>query len=216
MARILFITAPYHAGVVEVAGRPCYHIVSEGWSNAFFSKFHKVEDKVQSFTDVDGIFSWRFEKKQREGSFRDHQIVVFDQVAHRAITIRESKQDTLEVPAYVQDILSAMYYVRTKTLAPGDSILIDNHSDGKVYPLKIVVHGREKVKVRAGKFKCLVVEPLLQAPGLFRQRGRVMVYLSDDQYKLPVMMTTRIYVKAFDLGSVVAELEKIEGVPGFD
>jgi hypothetical protein len=29
------------------------------------------------------------------------------------------------------------------------------------------------------------------------------------------MMTSQLYVKAFKLGAVVAELEKIEGVPGY-
>jgi hypothetical protein len=200
--------------IVEVNGRPCYNIVSEAWSNKFFSTFYKVEDRVESYTDVDGIFSWWFSKHLREGSFKADHEVIFDQINHLAIMPKSDKSDTLAVPPFVQDVLSAMYFVRTQNFSPGDSIFIDNHSDGKLYPLKIVVHGREKVYVKAGKFACLVVEPFLKTPGLFQQKGRIVVHLTDDARKIPVMMTSQIYVKAFKLGAVVAELEKMEGVPG--
>jgi len=193
--------------IVEVDGHPCYHILSEAWSNSFFSTFYKVEDKIQSFTDVQGIFTRRFEKRLREGHFKRDQYFEYDQVAHLA----KGKNDTTQVPPFVQDVLSAMYFIRTQKLTPGDSILIDNH-DGKVYPLKVVVHRREKVNVRAGKFQCLAVEPFLQTPALFQQKGRVVVHLTDDHRKIPVLMTSQIYVKGLSVGSIIVELEKMSGV----
>jgi hypothetical protein len=129
-------------------------------------------------------------------------------VAHLA----KSRKDTISVPSFIQDVLSAMYFVRTQPLAPGDTLLIDNHSDGKVYPLRIVVHRREKVTTRAGKFQCLVVEPFLRTPALFMQKGNVIVHLTDDQRKVPVMMTSQIYVKGLNVGSIIVELEKMAGV----
>ena len=201
--------------IVNINEHPCYLITSEAWSNAFFSKFYRVEDKVKSYTDVDGIFSWRFDNKQHEGRWRDEHTVEFRQTENIAITTKDGKQDTVQVPSLVQDILSAMYFVRTQSFAPGDSIIIENHSNKKVIPVKILVHRRETVKVRAGKFKCLVVEPFLRTPRLFQQKGRVVVHLTDDDQKLPVLMTSQIYVSSFNLGNVVIELEKIKGVPGY-
>ncbi len=193
--------------IVNVDGHPCYHILSEAWSNSFFSTFYKVEDKIQSYTDVQGIFTRRFEKKLREGHFKRDQLFDYDQAAHLA----KGKNDTTQVPPFVQDVLSAMYFIRTQKIAPGDTVLLDNH-DGKVYPLKIVVHRREKVNVRAGKFQCLVVEPFLQTPAMFQQKGRVVVHLTDDHRKIPVMMTSQIYVKGLSVGSIIVELEKMSGV----
>ena len=197
--------------VVEVNGHPAYHIISEAWSNKFFSRFYKVQDRVESFTDVRGIFSWKFEKHLREGSYRADQYVVYDQQNRLAYT----EKDTMEIPLYVQDVLSAMYYVRTLTFEPGDTLYVDNHADGKVYPLAVIIHKRERIKVKAGKFDCIVVEPVLKTSGVFKQKGRLVVHFTDDERKIPVLMTSQIYVKAFSLGSVVAELEKIEGVPGY-
>jgi hypothetical protein len=123
------------------------------------------------------------------------------------------KSDTLAVPPFVQDVLSAIYLLRTMKLAPGDTIHIDNHSDGKLFDLQVVVHKREKAQTRAGKFSCIVVEPFLKTSALFQQKGRLVIHMTDDQRKMPVMITSQIYVKGFKLGAIVAELEKIEGVP---
>ncbi|MDQ7052387.1 MAG: hypothetical protein Q9P14_05655 [candidate division KSB1 bacterium] len=49
------------------------------------------------------------------------------------------------------------------------------------------------MKVKAGKFDCLVAEPFLRTPALFKQKGRIVVFLSDDQYKIPVLMVPRIF-----------------------
>lgn len=201
--------------VVTVNGRPCYHLLSEAYTNSFFSRLYRVEDRVSSFTDVDGIFSWRYEKNQREGSFRDERVVDFDLAAQLAITTKNGKRDTVAIPLFVQDIISAFYYIRTQKLEPGDTVYVDNYDNGKILPLKIAVYRREKIKVRAGKFNCLVVEPHLKTPGLYNQKGRLIVHLTDDERKIPVMTTTQLYIKAFNLGNVVAELEKIEGVEGY-
>ncbi|MDZ7266630.1 MAG: DUF3108 domain-containing protein [candidate division KSB1 bacterium] len=201
--------------VVTVNGRPCYHLLSEANTNSFFSRLYRVEDRVSSFADVEGIFSWRYVKNQREGSFRDERVVDFDPAARIAITAKNGRRDTVAIPLFVQDIISAFYYIRTQKLEPGDTVYVDNYDNGKILPLKITVYRREKIKVRAGKFNCLVVEPHLKTPGLYNQKGRLIVHLSDDDRKLPVMTTTQLYIKAFNLGNVVAELEKIEGVEGY-
>lgn len=195
-------------GIVEVDGFPCYHILSEAWSNNFFSTFFKVEDRVESFTDIQGIFTRRFEKHLREGHYKTDQYFEYDQAAQ----LVKSKKDTTTAPPFVQDVLSAMYFVRTLRLEPGDSVSVDNHSDGKIYPLRIVVHRREKVSTKAGRFECLVVEPFLKTPALFQQKGRVVVHLTDDHRKIPVLMTSQIYVKSLKVGNIIVELEKMGGV----
>jgi hypothetical protein len=199
---------------VRVNGRSCYHFVSEAWTNPFFSKFYKVEDRVRSFTDSAGMFSWRMEKKQQEGRYRDERTVDFDHLAGLAIATKKDKRDTTRIPPFVLDMLSAVYYVRTQELAAGDSVLFDNYDNGKIYPLKIIIHRKEKIRTAAGKFECFVVEPFMQTPAFFQQRGRVIVHMTADERKIPVLITSQLYLKGFDLGNIVAELEKMEGVMG--
>jgi hypothetical protein len=68
--------------------------------------------------------------------------------------------------------------------------------------LEVKVLRREKVKVPAGEFDCLVVEPVLQASGIFKHEGRLTVWLTDDQFKIPVLMKSKVAV-----GSIASKLK---------
>ena len=196
-----FINAGYAtlevAELIEYKDRPCYLVTSTANSNRFFSSFYRVEDRVESIIDAVGIFSWYFEKNLREGSYRGNKAYSFDQAGHRVFY----ESDTIDVAHFVQDALSCLYYARTQNLEVGKSIFIDNFTDGKHYPLEVKVVGKETVSVEAGKFDCIVVEPLLLSAGIFQHEGRLKVWLTDDRLKLPVLMKSRVLV-----GSITAEL----------
>jgi hypothetical protein len=189
--------------IVKINGKPCFHIISRAESNDFFSAFYKVRDRVESFIDTTGIFPWHFEKHLREGKFSADVINIFDQKNQRVI----ARKDTFQVPLYVQDVLSAFYYVRTQDLKIGNHFSVDNFSDGKNYPLEVKVLKKENVRVKAGKFYCFVVEPILKSTGIFKQKGRLKVWMTEDPTHTPVMMKSEIVV-----GSIVAELIDYRGV----
>lgn len=176
--------------VAEMAGQPCYRIVSDARTNDFFSKFFAVRDRYESYMDTTELYSLRYEKHVREGKFKRDESVDFDQKSHRAVY----KDKVVPIPPRTQDVLSALYYVRTLPLEVGQSIALANHTDGKNYPLTVKVHGRERVKVDAGEFDCLVVEPILRGPGIFTQKGRLMVWLTDDERRMPVLMKSKVVI----------------------
>jgi len=185
--------------IVKLGGRKCYYIVSTAKSNKFFSVFFKVDDKVESFMDVHGLYSLRYDKHLREGKFRADISMIFDQENHLAIY--NNGKDTIEVAEYAQDVLSAFYFVRTQQLTVGRSIFVDNHTDKKNYPLEVKVLRRERVKVEAGEFDCVVVEPILKTPGIFKQKGSLTIWLTDDEVKMPVLMKSKVII-----GSISTEL----------
>lgn len=189
--------------ITAVNERSSYHIVSRAESNDFFSAFYKVRDKVESFMDSTGMFSWRFEKHLREGKYRADVKNIFDQENRKVIT----KKDTFAVPLYTQDVLSTLYFIRTQELKLGQSISVENFSDGKLYPLEVKILKKETVRVKAGKFPCIIVEPILRSTGIFQHKGRLKVWLTEDKTHTPVMMKSEIVV-----GSVVAELIEYKGV----
>jgi hypothetical protein len=198
----------------ELNGHPVYQIQTTAVSVSPFSWVYKVDDVVNSFIDKNGLFSWRFEKKIREGSYKMDLLVDYlpeDSLA-KIHTIRykdeiEEKRYDVKVPPFAMDVLASFYYIRTKPLRIGDIISIVNHDNKKVYDLEIHVYMREEIDTAAGTFRCLRVEPLLKGEGIFKQKGRLLVWLTDDQYKIPVQMTSEVAV-----GHITTELEKIEGI----
>ena len=190
--------------VATMGGRACYRIVSDARTNEFFSKFYQVRDRYESCMDTSELYSVHYEKHVREGKFKRDEAVDFDQAGHRAVY----KDKVVPVPPRVQDVLSALYYVRTLPLEPGQRVAIANHTDGKNYPLIVKVHRRERIKVDAGEFDCLVVEPILRGPGVFTQKGRLTVWLTDDEVRMPVMMKSKVVI-----GHVAAVLTSYQKAP---
>lgn len=182
---------------IDTAGRLCFPIISTVKSTPFFSTFYKVDDSALTMMDVRELFPIRFEKYLREGKYRSDRIATFDPVAGMAYT----PKDTLSIPPYVQDALSLLYYTRALDLKPGSDIQVGNYSGKEVYTLTVRILNRERIKVKAGVFNTIVVEPLLQAAGLFKHEGKLTVWLTDDGLHLPVLMKSKVLV-----GSIVAEL----------
>jgi len=183
-----------------VSGVECIDIRTEAKSNGFFSKIYKVWDRAQTFLERETLLPRRFEKHLREGSYRKDLLVKFDRQENLA---RYEGEEGIVVHPWAQDELSAFYYVRTLDLEPGRDVFIDNHANRKNYPLKVIVHRRETVKVEAGTFDCLVIEPVIREGGIFTAKGTLTIWVTDDERRMPVKMTTKVVV-----GSITASLQE--------
>ncbi|HBE74238.1 MAG TPA: hypothetical protein DDW31_09195 [candidate division Zixibacteria bacterium] len=172
-------------------GRPAYHLVNETWSNPFFSKFYRVHDRSESFVDAEALVSLKFQKRIREGSYRHEEEVEFDHQANKA---HYSTGQAVDLVPGSRDILLTLFYYRLFPMEVGKSIYIDNHTDKRNYPLEVRVLRRERLNTIFGKVDCLVVEPVLRTPGLFEHKGRLWVWLTDDQRRIPVLMKSKIVI----------------------
>jgi len=191
-----------------VAGRACYQVDFEVNSLSSFAWIYKVEDRYKTFIDVESIAPWKFEQHVREGSYRRDFIADFDQIHHVARTT----EGTHPIPAYVHDIMSAFYYVRTMDFAgshPGDIFMLHNFYKDTTYDLGVKFLGRQELEVKAGTFHTIVVEPLVKEGGLFKSEGRIVIWLSDDERKIPVRVNTKVLI-----GSIDTELTQYSGLAG--
>src|SRR5439155_86286 len=79
-------------------------------------------------------------------------------------------------------------------------------SGEKTWPLVVNVKKLEKVKVKAGKFLCYRVEPVLRERGIFISKGKKLeVWMTADARHMPVLMRSEIFI-----GHVSAELVKMQ------
>ncbi len=183
-------------------GRPAFALVARAESNAFFSRFYKVRNRIESLWDREGRFTWRYAEDRREGKFRAKSEVRFDPLRHEAVY---PDGESFAVPPSVQDALSAFYFARTQALPLGGSVIFDYHASRKSQPLEVRVLGRERVDTPAGKFDCVVIEPLLKAGGIFKSKGRLVIWLTDDERRMPVLMKSKVLV-----GSISVVLQEVK------
>lgn len=194
--------------ITKLAGRETYNVVFRVNSVPAFDPFYKVRDRYETFIDVEGIFPWRFEQHIREGGYSRDFSAFFDQRKGKAKT----SEGQYDIPPYVNDIVSAFYLARTfdySKMKVGDKILLENFYKDKVYPLEVVFHGKEKVTVAAGTFNCIILEPLAKEGGLFKSEGNMLLWVTDDEIKMPVKVKTKVII-----GSIDAELSSYSGLAG--
>jgi len=191
-----------------VEGTQCYKVQFNVKSTPTFSFFFEVIDRYETYIDVDGIFPWRFEQHIKEGKYVRDFSAVFDQRLHVARTT----EGNFPIPPNVQDILSAFYFARTLDYSksrPGEKTMLQNFYKDKTHPLAVKYLGRQSVEVEAGTFNCILVEPMVQEGGLFKSEGRVVLWMTDDDRKMPVKVSTKVLI-----GSITAELREYYGLSG--
>lgn len=193
---------------LQQSGRNCYDIRFDVMSLKSLDFLYKVRDRYRTLVDIDGIFPWKFEQTIREGGFSKDFSATFDQYSKTAYTT----EGTFQVPDFVHDVVSAFYYVRTynlKDMKKGEKIVLHNFFDRETHELQVVILGRKKVTVKAGTFNTVVVEPIIKKGGLFKSEGRILLYLTDDDRKVPVKVSTQI-----PIGYIDAELTSYRGLRG--
>jgi len=194
--------------IKKISGRNAYHVTFEVNSVPSFDMFYKVRDRYETYIDVEGLFPWRFEQHIREGGYTRDFSAFFDQRKG----IAKTSEGEYKIPLYVNDIMSAFYYARTidySDMKIEDRIHLQNFYKDKVYDLDVRYLGKETIEVPAGKFDCIIVEPLVREGGLFKHEGNIIVWLTDDELKMPVKVRTKIIV-----GYVEAKLTNDEGLAG--
>jgi hypothetical protein len=92
---------------------------------------------------------------------------------------------------------------------PGEKIYLKNFYKDTTYQLAIKFLGFQRIDVDAGTFDCFLVEPLIMEGGLFKSEGRIVIYLSNDERKIPVRVSTKVAV-----GSIEVELREYYGLTG--
>jgi hypothetical protein len=202
-------TMAIDASPADIENQSCYHVKFDVVSKPTFDWLYKVHDHYDTFINVDGIYPVRFEQHVREGGYSRDFSATFDQAKHLAST---SEGGTYQIPAFAHDILSAFYYVRAldlKTLHKDDEIKLENFYKDKVHSLTVRILGREQTQVAAGTFNCVIIEPLVTEGGLFKSAGRIIIWLTDDDRKIPVKVKTKVLI-----GSIDAELTSYSGTRG--
>jgi hypothetical protein len=158
--------------------------------------------------DAEGLFPWHFEQHIREGGFERDFTADFDQIRHLATT----SEGTHAIPPYVHDIISALYFARTidyTGFENGRKVHLQNFYKDSTYELDVKFKGRQTIEVNAGKFNCIVIEPLAKEGGLLKGDGKLFVWITDDDRKILVRVSTKVRI-----GSIDSELDEFSGLNG--
>lgn len=199
-------------GFDEVDGRKAHHIYSHAKTKPFFDEVFPVRDVNEAWLDKESMSALRFISDISEGGWKKKETIYYNQAANTFLLNDNGKMQKGKIPEYVQDVLTALYYVRTINLEIGKEYTFDAHTGDLSWPLKVKVIKTEKKKTGAGTFDCIVVEPMIREDaGIFKAQGSILVWLTNDEKKMPVYLKAKIPV-----GSINASLQKVEYPSDFE
>lgn len=183
-----------------INGRKAYVVEAVGNTISAFDYMFKVRDSFKSYIDQESVAPLLFKKAVQEDKYYDTDEVFFD---HPNKKLRGKKKD-MEIPSYIQDVVSAMFYARTTDFTNakvGQSYPLDVYLDQEIYNLRFKFIGRETIKTDLGKIKCIKLRPQLVADRVFKDEEDMTIWISDDENKIPIKVESKIYV-----GSVKASI----------
>ncbi len=181
-------------------------IFSKVRSADFISLFYEVNDVVESILEpVDGLYPGRpshYRIKIKEGKHRRDKEVFFN--TNTAFYRDNIKKETKEfpIPDEIFDPLSAFFSVRFSHFEVGKSVYVTVFDSKKVWDVEVQVLKKETVELKKGPVNTILIKPLMQSEGIFYRKGEILIWLTDDERRLPVMLKTKVLI-----GSVVAEIE---------
>jgi hypothetical protein len=171
-------------------------------SNNFVSAFFTIRDYARAYIDLNGLYPCFFEQHIRENRYQKDDWVLYDHVNGKLITNRKKKVTEYPISPFSHSYMTLLYYLRALNLAPGDTFSINCFVHGKDYPVFFKVLGREKIKVDAGVFNCIKIEPKLVGEGRgFTKKDKMHLWLTDDQYHMLVKGKSKVA-----MGWISAEL----------
>lgn len=185
----------------ELAGKPAWKFELSAVSGEFLSKFFLVRDYLASWVDPRSFQSLRFEKHTVEGKRVRDELIEFDYPGKLAT--RDGKPTP--ITENTLDSLSSVYYIRLLDLAPGKPPVLLTVVSKRMFPLSVIVLGRETVTTPAGTFRTIRVEPRSPSEGLIGKGKNLVLWLTDDERKMPVQLKSKLKV-----GTLIGKLRAVE------
>ncbi|MBV9761860.1 MAG: DUF3108 domain-containing protein [Acidobacteriaceae bacterium] len=185
-------------------------------SAGLVTRLYKVTDKYKVVTDqkfcgVKSDLDAEEGKRHRIASLSfnpPQKKVLFDE---RDVLKNTTEKRSLDVPPCTYDIAGALACLRLIDLPLGKSATLPITDGKKLAYGRIEAQARETVVVDGKTYQAVRYEAFLFDNVLYKRKGRLFLWLTDDASRLPVQMRFQL---GFPVGTVNVELEKQQPLLG--
>jgi len=211
--------ATFSVSAGTFANKPCYDLKCTGSTYQDYDMFYKARERYECYIDTESLRPFRYIRDTEEGGYKVYNDNFFNFEKNKVFTIKsgtgigeKNGYDTTDISRCTHDILSLLYYSRcidVSKLKVNDTVPISIFLDSKTYSLQYRYLGKEKIKTEFGKVNCIKFSPMLVVGNIFSEGHQMLVWITDDVNKIPVLIETPIVV-----GSVKAVLKDYSGLRG--
>lgn len=172
--------------VETVRGKRVYHSVFRITGSLLF---FKVRDNYESWFDPNTLVSLRYHQDIDQGTYeRDRKYEIFPE---RGVYQENDKPEvpTVELPL---DDGAFLYFLRTIPLEVGKTYSFNRYFKPDRNPVRVTVVRKERVRVPAGEFDAIVLQPKIKSKGIFAEGANAEVWLAEGDGRMMLQMRTRL------------------------
>jgi hypothetical protein len=197
-------TASIYIKQVNYKNSPVYHSVAQGQTVGLAEKLYNVKDVFESYFDINTGLPIKLIRDVKEGNYKKREEAYFNRKNNTAYSLR--KDTTIAVPPEIMDMVSLIYFIRSidySRLKKGDIIKTITYFDDEIFPFEIRYKGKEEVRTKYGRIKCLRFDPVVEPGRMFESEDDMQIWMSDDKNVIPIKVKFDLLV-----GSLHMELEQ--------
>jgi hypothetical protein len=188
-------------------GKPTYRLSVDGQTSGTFDVFYKIRDHYDSYIDKLDLKPYFYQENIREGGYRRTDKARFSQEEKKVVATK----GTFSTPTtQTFDLVSSYYFARSLDVSKmknGDFVTLSYFLGDEVNKLEIQFLGKEVIKTKFGKIRCLKFSPSIKPGRIFRKDSKLYLWVSDDVNRVPLKAEVEILV-----GSVVMEIKSTAGL----
>src|SRR5882724_1709938 len=197
-----------------IGGKKFYNVRVEAKTSAILDLFWKMRDTITSTIEAKSLAPTRFTFSQRENLKVIDTEAKFDRTAKKWSVHRDERTEVkkyeFDQPPNTIDPITAVYLARSQDFKVGDHLYFNIFGGKYRYLLDLEVERREKIQIASGSIDAFKIVPRiknLMKDGYAERLNEGSVWISADERRIPVMLSSRIFV-----GSIY--IERIEDKVG--
>ena len=178
-------------------------------SKGFFARLFnlKFRERVESIVEPHTFTIKKTTILDEQGKRVRHTESTFDQ-GKMTWTLRdpnnpasEPRQATAEFSGQLQDVLSAIYFIRTLPLEVGKGFDVFIGDGGRVYTTPVKVIEKKRMKTVLGRVDAFRVNAELFGPErlIDKEKGEFSIWITDDARRIPVRGRVKTDYGTFDI-----------------
>ena len=177
-------------------------------SKGFFSKLFNLRfrEQIESIVDPASFSVQRTKRIDEQGKrarisesiYSDGKVIWTERDPNNPS--RPQRKAEAAFAGRVQDVLSAIYYLRTQPLEVGRSLEITVSDSGSVYQVPVQVVEKRRKKTVLGRVEVIRVDPQVFGPDrLLDGDGQFSIWITSDSRRIPVSARIKMRYGTFDI-----------------
>jgi hypothetical protein len=177
--------------VVEMGKNKAFHLSAALKSASYYSMIYQIDDLLTTYVETEQFFPMKYTLTQRESGQSVDDLQLYDLEKRETFFWYKRLKKKIEtkhekkgyIPGYLQNIFSALYFMRGLPLNNGASYTYPIVTRTKVWMMTMNVEKREKIKIMGKWVKAIKLNAYTVIPGEKKKNGTISFWYSDDSVK---------------------------------